>query len=90
MKIHSIFYKPYHIWWIIMAILSIIKFSIFGFPTMYENKGYGFIFYTIGTLFTGLVFGSILYLVYWLFARKWNNKLYMILISIMWFVFLVL
>lgn len=83
MKFHPIFYKPYQIWWLAMATLSIIKFSVFGFPKMYENKDYGYIFWIIGTLFTSLVFGSILYLIYWIFIRKWNNKIYMILISLM-------
>tara|TARA_R110002096_G_scaffold435584_1_gene661662 strand:+ start:464 stop:745 length:282 start_codon:yes stop_codon:yes gene_type:complete len=91
MTIHPIFKKPFHIWWITMAIISIIKFSVLGFPTMdaYEGKDYGYIFWTIGTLLTGLIFASILYPIYWLIKRKWNNQVFMILITIMWFLVLV-
>ncbi len=67
-----------------MAILSFINFSIFGFPNKFENKDYGYIFYILGALFVGLIYGSILYLVYWLFRRKWDNKIFIILISITW------
>jgi hypothetical protein len=50
---------------------------------MYEKENYGYPFWIIGTLFTGLIFGSIFYLVYRLISRKWNNKIYMILVSIL-------
>lgn len=83
MKFHPIFYKPYQVWWAVLALICVIKFSVFGFPTMYEDENYGYIFWTIGTLFTGLVFGSVFYLVYRLFSEKWNNKIYMILVSIL-------
>ena len=43
-----------------------------------EGSGYGYVFWTIGMLFTGLVFGSLLYLIYRLISRKWNNKIYII------------
>jgi hypothetical protein len=85
MKLHPIFSKKYQIWWLAMSIICFIKFYVFGFPTMYENKNYGFLFWIIGTLFTALVFGSILYLIYRLIARKWNNNAFIILISIMCF-----
>jgi hypothetical protein len=90
MKLHPIFNKPYRIWWLIMAFVSVIRFAIFGFPTMYEENNDGYVFWTIGSLFTGLVFGSIVYLVYRLFAGKWNNKIFMILVTVMWFLVLVL
>lgn len=83
MKFHPIFYKPYQIWWAVLTIICVIRFALFGFPNMYENKNYGYFFYTFSTLLTGLVFGSIFYLVYRLFSRKWNNKIYMILVSIL-------
>lgn len=83
MRLHPIFYKPYQIWWVVLTIICVIRFAIFGFPNMYENKNYGYLFYTFSTLLTGLVFGSIFYLVYRLFSRKWNNKIYMILVSIL-------
>lgn len=84
MKFHPIFHKPYQKWWLVMAILSLINFSIFGFPATFENKDYGYFFYIFGALLVGLVYGSILYLVYWLFRRKWDNKIFIILISISW------
>lgn len=83
MKFHSIFYKPYQTWWAVLTIICVIRFALFGFPNMYENKNYGYLFYTFSTLLTGLVFGSIFYLVYRLFSRKWNNNIYMILVSIL-------
>lgn len=88
MKFHPIFYKPYNIWWAMLVVICIAKFLLSGFPTMYENKNYGYIFWIIGTLLTGLIFGSILYLIYRLISGKWDNKIYMILISIMTILFL--
>ena len=90
MKFHPIFYKPYHIWWFAMAIFSVINFLIFGFPSTFETKNYGHFFYTMTALLAGLIYGSIIYLIYWLFSRKWNNKIYIILISVMWFITLIL
>ena len=89
MKLHSIFSKTFGIWWGVMAVVSILKYYLFGLPAMTEYEGYGIIFWTIGVMFTGLVFGSILYLLYRLFWRKWNNKVFIILISVMWFLVLV-
>lgn len=40
-------------------------------------------------MFTGLVFGSIIYLPYRLIKGKWNNKVYIILITLIWSIFLV-
>jgi len=72
-----------------MAILSLIKFYIFGLPTGLGYEKHGIIFAILGTLFCGLIFGSILYLIYRLFSRKWNNKVYIILIAVLWFIILV-
>ena len=90
MKFHPIFHKPFNKWWLTMAILSIVNFAILGFPLTSMNKDYGYLFHTFSTLLFGLIYGSILYLVYWIFKRKWNNKLYIILISIAWFSSLVI
>lgn len=81
MRFHPIFYKPYQIWWLILGIICFIKFFIIGFPNTFNGK-YGYFFYVFGSLLSGLLYGSILYLIYWLFSRKWNNKVYIILISI--------
>lgn len=83
MKFHPIFYKPYQIWWAVLAVICVIKFSIFGFPSMYENENYGYPFWIFGTLLSGLSFGSIFYLIFRLFSKKWNNKIYMIFICIL-------
>ena len=88
MKLHPIF-KNYSIWWGAMATLSLIKFYIFGLPTGLGYEKHGIIFATLGTLFCGLIFGSILYLIYRLFSRKWNNKIYIIIIAVLWFIILV-
>jgi len=88
MKLHPIF-KDYSIWWGAMAILSLLKFYIFGLPTGLGYEKHGIIFATLGTLFSGFIFGSILYLIYRLFSRKWNNKVYIILIAVLWFIILV-
>jgi hypothetical protein len=88
MKFHPIFQRPFLNWWLALAVLSIAKFLVFGLPRMYEEKNYGILFYTFGALLTGLVFGSILYLIYWVFSRKWNNKIFMILISASWLLFI--
>lgn len=88
MKFHPIFQNPFLNWWLALAVLSIVKFLVFGLPQMYEDQNYGILFYTFAALFTGLVFGSILYLIYWVFSRKWNNKIFMILISASWLLFI--
>ncbi len=81
MKFHPIFYKPFQIWWFILGIICFIKFFILGLPNKLNGQ-YGYLFYMLGSLLAGLLYGSVLYLIYWLFSRKWNNKVYIILISI--------
>lgn len=90
MKLHPIFSKEFAIWWGGMIIGSIIKFSIFGLPKESGLEKYGIIFWTLGALLTGLVFGSILYLLYRWISGKWNNKTYIIIITVAWFIFLVI
>jgi hypothetical protein len=89
MKLHPIFSKDFYLWWLIMAVCCILIYSIFGLPEMsgYENDG--LVFWTLGTLFTSLILGSIIYLIYRLVTGKWNNKSYIIIISIM-FVFTII
>jgi len=89
MKLHPIISKEFYLWWVIMAVCSIIVYSFFGLPEMTGYENYGLISWTIGTLFTSLIFGSIIYLIYRLFAGEWNNKAYIVIISIM-FVFSVI
>ena len=89
MKIHPIFSNEYYLWWGILAILTAIKFAIFGLPILKGYETYGILFWTLSTLLWGLIFGSIVYLFYKLIKGKLNNNIYMICITLMWFLTLV-
>lgn len=87
MKIYPIFSKQYILWWFITAAGISLKVMIFGFNPSGLSKmdGYeerGLIFWIIGTLFCAIVFSTPFYLLSRLFLKKWNHKLYMILISV--------
>ena len=71
-----------------MALVSILKFYFFGLPTGLSYQARGFVFATSGTIFSGLIFGSLFYLLFRLFWRKWDNKVFMILITVMWLIVL--
>jgi len=88
MKIHKIFSKKYQLYWFILAVLSFLKFNFLGFPEMSGYENHGIVFWIMGALFTALVFGSILYLIYRLIAGKWNNDIFMILIALGWLIFI--
>lgn len=88
--VHQIFSDKFYKWWAVLAFLTVIILYFFGLPRMNGYEDYGYIFWTIGMLFCGLIFGSIIYLLYRLISGKWNNKVLMICISIMWFIVLVL
>jgi len=88
MKLHPIFSKEFSIWWAVMAIVSFIKFYFLGIPVEKGLEQYGIIFWVLGAMFTGLILGSILYLIYRLISGKWNNKAFIILITIAWFIIL--
>jgi hypothetical protein len=87
--IHSIFLKPFSKWWMLMAVVTLIVFYAFGLPSMKGYEGYGNIFWVASLLFCGLIFGSILYLLCRLVMGKWNNKVFMVCIAIMWLIVLV-
>jgi hypothetical protein len=89
MKLHPIFSKTYGIWWGAMALVGFLKYYFFGIPSKIGYENHGIIFATLGAMFAGLVFGSVLYLVYRLFWKKWDNKIFIILITVMWFIILV-
>ena len=89
MEKHPLFSKTYSLWWGILAVVSAVRFLLFGLPQMKGYDGYGIVFWTIGTLFTALIFGSIPYLIYRLFKGSWDNKVFMILISIMTLIILI-
>jgi len=87
MKLHPIFNKEFGIYWAGMAILSVIRFYFLGLPK--RNEGHGIMFWTLESLLWGLIFGSLLYLIYRLFSGQWNNKAFIICISIGWLINLV-
>lgn len=79
---HNIFKKPFTYWWFTLAVLCFIIYYSFGIPETEEFRGRSYIYAIIATLFSGLVFGSLIYLLYRLLFKKWDNKVYMIIISI--------
>lgn len=87
---HPIFSNKFYKWWLIIAAITFIDLHILGLPKMTGYEEYGYLFWTIGMLFCGLIFGSIIYLVYRLISGKWNNKAFMICISIMLLITLLL
>lgn len=76
---HSIFGRKYQYWWLGLALFISIKFYLFGVP---EYTNLGFVGSVVGVMFSGLVFGSIFYLLYRLMWRKWNNDVFIVLITI--------
>ena len=87
MKIHPIFSKQYVLWWFIIAFVIFLKVIFFGFKQNgltsmegYENEG--LLFWIIGTMFCAIIFSAPFYLLSRLFLKKWNHKVFMILISI--------
>jgi peptidoglycan/LPS O-acetylase OafA/YrhL len=80
---HPIFSDKYYKWWLILTAISTLSLYILGMPIMYSKEDHGYLFWTLGLLFCGLVFGSVLYLLYRLFSGKWDNKAFIICITIM-------
>lgn len=72
-----------------MTLVSIIKFSVMGLPQESGLEKYGIVFWTLSSLLSGLIIGSIPYLIYRLIAKKWNNNAYIIFIVIAWFIILI-
>lgn len=64
-----------------------LKIMLFGFNPngLSKMEGYeerGLLFWIIGTIFCAIVFSSPIYLLSRLFLKKWNDKVFMIIISI--------
>lgn len=83
---NEIFRKKYLMWWFINSIVIGLKIIIFGLKPggigeMPGYEKYGLIFWIIGVQFSSIIFSLPLYGIYYLFKRKNNNKLLMILIS---------
>jgi len=80
---HPIFSNKFYKWWLILAGLTFVSSLILGLPELpgYEQQ-YGYLFWTIGLLLCGLIFGSVIYLLYRLISGNWNNNVFMICISI--------
>lgn len=86
MKLHPIFSEKYAKWWLVMAAAISLKIILFGYKpnglsamSGYENSG--MITWVLGTLLSGIVFATPIYLLYRVLYKKWNNKVFMILIS---------
>ncbi|WP_282122175.1 hypothetical protein [Algibacter mikhailovii] len=87
MKIHPIFSKQYILWWFLMATAISLKVIIFGYNPngLSKMEGYedrGLMFWIIGTLFCAVIFSAPFYLLSRPILKKWNPKVYMILISV--------
>lgn len=87
MTIHPIFSNKYTIWWFSMAVVTSLKIILFGYKQNglaamagYETKG--LLFWVIGVIFCAIVFSTPIYLIYRLINKKWNDKVFMILISV--------
>jgi hypothetical protein len=84
---NKIFKKDYALWWFILAFLIGLKYILFGINenSLWKTETYaesGIIFIIFGTLFNGAVFGMPVYGLYGLISKKWDEKNYMIIISI--------
>jgi hypothetical protein len=95
MKFHPIFQPPFRKWWSILFFITALKYAVLGFPmkfanAYYPNEKHSLLFWTLGCLLSSLTFGSILYLVVRLFLKKWDNKVFMICISIVTIIYLIL
>jgi putative effector of murein hydrolase len=87
MTIHPIFTKSYLIWWFILATVIALKIILFGLNEggLSDSETYqdsGTVFWIIGILFTAIVFSTPFYLIYRLISKKWNNDVYMVMISV--------
>tara|TARA_R110000737_G_scaffold280745_1_gene287384 strand:- start:352 stop:642 length:291 start_codon:yes stop_codon:yes gene_type:complete len=88
MKIHPIFSQSYLIWWFVLAAIIGLKIMLFGLKdggvsNMETYQDSGVIFWIIAILFSSIIFSSPFYVIYRLISRKWNNKIFMIIISIL-------
>ncbi|MCM4162794.1 MULTISPECIES: hypothetical protein [unclassified Arenibacter] len=87
MRIHPIFSKKYILWWFILAAVISLKITLLGFKpnsisTMEAYENSGMLTWIFGTLLSGIVFSTPIYLLYRVFFKKWDNKVFMILISL--------
>lgn len=87
MRLHPIFSKSYLIWWFILASVIALKIILFGLKEggLSDSETYqdsGTVFWIIGILFTSIIFSTPFYLIYRLISKKWNNDVYMAMISI--------
>jgi putative effector of murein hydrolase len=69
-----------------MATTIALKIILLGFKpnSLYSMEAYensGMLTWILGTLLCGIVYATPIYLLYRVFSKKWNNKVFMILIS---------
>ncbi len=84
---NKIFKKEYALWWFILALIVGLKYMLLGVNdhSVWRTETYaesGIVFIIFGTLFNGAVFGMPVYGIYGLISKKWDEKIYMIIISI--------
>jgi hypothetical protein len=75
------------LWWFILTLIISLKYVLFGVAenSLWKTETYAnsnIMFMVFGTLFNGAIFGMPIYGLYGLISKKWNEKIYMILISI--------
>jgi hypothetical protein len=87
MKVHPVFSKSFLLWWFILALVIALKIILIGLnpngisnTETYQNQGV--IFWILGILFSSIVFSAPFNLIYRIISKKWNNKIFMILISV--------
>jgi hypothetical protein len=79
---HPIFSNKFYKWWLILAALTFVSSLILGLPKLSGYEQYDNLFWTISLLLCGLIFGSIIYLLYRIISGNWNDNVFMICISI--------
>ncbi len=84
---NKILKKEYALWWFVLSLVIGLKYILIGVNenSVWRTETYaesGIVFLIFGTLFNGAVFGMPVYGIYGLISKKWDEKIYMIIISI--------
>lgn len=92
---NKIFKKEYVMWWFILAVIISLKYIVFGKSedSLWDTKtyaNYGIMFIVIGTLFTSVIFAMPFYGLYGIISKKWNEKIFMVVISIFSLILIIL
>jgi hypothetical protein len=68
---HPIFSDKYYKWWLILTAISTLSLYILGMPIMYSKEDHGYLFWTLGLLFCGLVL--VLFCIYYIACLAVNG-----------------